>query len=1108
MAVASFRFFSRGPAASTGISCDKEKSCELTVPQEKRYKREDPVIVCHLLQQIIPLSDAMPMHKKPAALFFDKNDYELLRIVNDVIGGNDLSKTLRSLLVEHMHPNGIKEMAAARGLRIAYAIAALLGSFEDGKAGDRIKALRSLRDEVFLSSATFHQVNTARALLQIMKELLRSRDNEMRQLKLAHDFRMVSTGNPRLVRKQLTEYHLLEMPEESNQFTFDDHVHDANTKGRKSPTHLLMDAWIKGIRHLTVVYYNFVSPEVVGELIEASAILDIRVQVGIEMSARFRDKYVRFTWEPHGFIGNRSFLKFLEEESVIRLLDEGRQVSQYQQRYVFDVLEVYNNRHRLDLGRDLELPLLPLERQEFLRFVGAGQPSVLHLARFIHNDLAATIAKEVPSLLKELEHAAEERKIQLQRRLGIFKNYTLEAIIEQFLLPSRNPEVHDPAHPEDGVDLPELLRLSPKALLAKLLSLHSSSRFTLNLSNLTIQDALELLYTCEGMISHIETYNLKTVAHGMIACRGGGVFAGDAVALKSPEEHYCLISDLQQALNEDNVIALKRAIRAIIWDFEEQRIQMKKYVDKLSADKPEKGRLAGEYGQMLDRKGQLVDILYNLETFHNYYKKRVLGSRIGSGSTGQADNQYGMGLVVLDTLPARAKEVITAEIAGKKRLLLPVTALLTKHSHSRRHASTEGQGTRSFWEKLRLVKARADQPFHDWSLDGLLVHPGRPGNIATLGGISRDGDGDKLFTNTTVEEKIEEPVTYLNTNVKNTLKVVIGFIPAFLTFSLTKDWWLLAYLGAFIWFGITGFRNIIQSVLGGGGLRRSPLLPWNSLVSWSRIADSLLYTGFSVPLLDFLVKTLLLDRTFGITTTTNPILLYAAMGLANGIYVSSHNIFRGLPRAAATGNFFRSILAIPLAVLLNSVIALVLQLSGVPDVAGALQKWAAVISKFASDCVAAVIEGMADRQVNIRARLVAYQAKISQLFSVFSRLELLFPEEDVLEMLQSPKMIMETLDYEARDQEKRIIVNALDLMYFWMYQPRASRALGIIVQQMTQEEWLIFYRSQLVLKRYREISQVFVDGLVGRNFSKALSFYLDRFEEYLSDLEKLGKKKK
>lgn len=43
-----------------------------------------------------------------------------------------------------------------------------------------------------------------------------------------------------------------------------------------------------------------------------------------------------------------------------------------------------------------------------------------------------------------------------------------------------------------------------------------------------------------------------------------------------------------------------------------------------------------------------------------------------------------------------------------------------------------------------------------------------------------------------------------------------------------------------------------------------------------------------------------------------------------------------------------------------------------------------------------------------------------------------------------------------------------------------------------------------MLKRNREISQVFVDGLVGRNFAKALSFYLDRSDAYLYDMVKMG----
>jgi len=1049
------------------------------------------------------------MEKKPAAIFFDKNDYQLLSVVNDVLESGSQAKDLRSLLVEHMHPHGIKEMAAPRGVRIAYAIAALLGSFEKGVAGDRIKALCSLRDEVFLSSTTFYRKNTARVLLQIMKDLLRTRDNELRQLKLAHDFRMVSTGKPRLVRAELAKYHLLEMPEEWNQYAFDDHVHDANTKGRKSPTHLVMDAWIKGIRFLTVVYYNYVRPEVIEELIEASAILDIRVQVGIEMTALFRDKYVRYTWEPHGFNDNQSFLKFLKEEAVIQLMEEGRSVSKYQQKYVFEIFEVFNNRHRQILNRELELSLEPLQQDDFLRFVGAGQPSVLHLARFIHNAVAQHIQSAVRELQQNQEGTARDREKITSRRLDQLRDMSIETVIERFLLSSCNPEVHDPTHPQESPDLPELLRLSPDKQLSRLLSLHSSSKFTLNLSNLSIQDTLQLLYSCEGMFSHIEAYNLKNAAHGIIFKMGGqGSREGETVDLKSPAQHYALIGELQKALNEDNVINLKRVIRAIIWDYEEQRLRLQNHLERMPPGKQAVEKLEQEYRQMQDRKSQLMDILFNLETFHNYYKKRTLGSSIGSGSTGLAEHQHGMGLVVLDTLPARARKAVGEGVSQKKRTLIPVSALLTHNSHSRRYNAPTMSRKIGFLGKLLFWRESADSRWWDWSLDGFVVHPQMTGNVATLGGMGRSGENGKVFIERRVKERLGHPWKYLNTNLKNTLKVLLGFIPAFLTFSLTKDWWLLAYLGAFIWFSITGARNIIQSVLGGGGLRRSPLLPWNSLVSWSRIADSLLYTGFSVPLLDYLVKTLLLDRAFGITTATNPVLLYSVMGLANGIYISAHNTFRGLPRTAAVGNFFRSILAIPLAIALNSAVGLVLQLTGIPDITGILQKWAAIISKFASDCVAGVIEGLADRQINIRARLTAYQTKVSQLFAVFSRLDLHFPEEDVLEMLQSPKMIMQTLNDEAREQERFIIVNALDLMYFWLYQPRARKALAIILQKMSREEWLIFYRSQLVLNRHREISQVFVDGLVGKNFSKALAFYLDRSEQYLADMEKVGIKRK
>ena len=240
---------------------------------------------------------------------------------------------------------------------------------------------------------------------------------------------------------------------------------------------------------------------------------------------------------------------------------------------------------------------------------------------------------------------------------------------------------------------------------------------------------------------------------------------------------------------------------------------------------------------------------------------------------------------------------------------------------------------------------------------------------------------------------------YLNSHLQNALKVIIGFIPAFLTFALTKDWWLLAYFGAFIWFGITGLRNIVQSVLGGGGFKRSPLLNWNDYISWTRITDSLLFTGFSVPLLDYLVKTLILDRVFGITTGSQPVLLYTFMALANGIYLSSHNILRGLPKGAVYGNFFRSILSIPIAIGFNMVIGAILGAAGVAGVNLVLQKWAAIISKAASDIVASIIEGLADRHKNIQARLREYTIKFAQLFDIYAQLELLYPEVQTFKIL-------------------------------------------------------------------------------------------------------------
>jgi hypothetical protein len=281
------------------------------------------------------------------------------------------------------------------------------------------------------------------------------------------------------------------------------------------------------------------------------------------------------------------------------------------------------------------------------------------------------------------------------------------------------------------------------------------------------------------------------------------------------------------------------------------------------------------------------------------------------------------------------------------------------------------------------------------------------------------------------------------------------------------------------------------------------LLNWNDYVSWTRITDSLLFTGFSVPLLDYIVKTLILDRVFGINAGSQPVLLYTFMALANGIYLSSHNLLRGLPRGAVYGNFFRSILSIPIAIGFNMVIGSILAVAGVAGVSLVLQNWAAIISKTASDVVAGIIEGLADRHKNIQARLREYTTKLAQLFDIYAQLELLYPEVQTFKILDYSANSGYRVNAEARDLEKIIMIHALDLLYFWMYQPRSRTALRQFLVALTEDERHILVSSQFTLQRHREVSQLFIDGILGYNFQRPLSFYLSRYEGYLEEVKRL-----
>ena len=999
---------------------------------------------------------------RASSFFFDQQDHELLHMVNRVLERDRHKGREAQFFAAELHPHGIKELAVSRELRVAYAVINLLESLEAGEVADRILALRSLHDEVLYTAASSFRRNTARVLIQIMTDLVRAHGAPERQILLARDFREAASGKRRIVRAMLRRYHLLEMPEAWDQLTFDNHVHDANTKGRKTPTHLIMDAWIKGIRSLTVIYYNFVEPRAVQELMQAAEVMGINIRIGVEFKAQFRGRYVEFIWEPVDVEDYQTMQALMEEPNTKQLMEDGRKASAYESRYVFGMLQRYNEAHRHDIGKLFGIRLEEISEKDFMAFVALGQPSLLHLAELAYKRIVPAIQKHLPALRQQYEQADAEEKSAIEAQIERIRDLHPEEIMEVWFTHERNPQLPNPAIPATGDDVPDLLRITAAGLMTRISSIRRRSRVTLTLSGLKPEDVLELLYDCNGKITHLELFNLKDFNAGRM--------------------QYCKeINALQFAINQGSAVALKRQIRGIIRD----------YSCSLAPDAEERCK-------------HLTEILRNIPKLQFFYKRVPLKTRVGSDSTSRSHRLFGMGFAFIQTLTPSAQK----SIRDPKDFMRQVIPLHSDIDSSYVYSPPRNQPEESLFTRLvrKLPGCRyfGYRQRHDWVVRTATTRYSEDnGSIATLGGFQRAEPEGISLTPKQAEEQAKPGLFYMNTRFANVLKVVVGFTLAISTFLYTQQWWFLAWFGAPIWFIITGLRNILQAVMGGGGIRRTPLLRWNDYVSWTRLCDSLLYTGISVPLLELTLRWFILGKSMGVTATSSPLLFFTIISAANGLYIASHNLYRGLPKEAVIGNLFRSILAIPVSLLYNAVLVKLVVFFGIEGGMLLLQQGSAIVSKAASDTVAGVIEGFGDQAHNMRMRYWDYTYKLQQLLNCFARLEVLLPEEDVLELLHKPRELMRSRGAEVAELEKAVLIHSLDLMYFWMYQPRARTMLAQLVRSMPAEERTILVRSQLVLTREREVSQLFVDGILGNNFPKPLAFFLDRHQEYLNDIIRL-----
>ena len=428
---------------------------------------------------------------KQASWLFDLQDHQLIQLVNSFVAARNMSMSLAQP-EEGLHPRGIIKLTTDPGMRIARAVIILLESLEARGPQERLQALRRLHDEVLYSALSSLQKNTARVLIQIMKDLVRAAPHVHIQLPLAHDFYQAVRGTPHVIRSLLRRYHLLEMPEAWNQQAFDHHVHDANTKGRKSPTHLVMDAWLKGLRFITVVYYNTVDPEAASELLRAARIMGITVRIGIEFRATFHDKLIEFTWSPLNVHSSRAFIKLLQRPDIAAILKEYATVNQWMRRHVLRLLQAGNQKHAATLARKLEVPPPPpLDADAFLAFVGQRQPSSLHLAEYILQQWQPALEQTLEELRNDpRRNGTDEEAARLRARLEAMEGLMPDSLRQEWLGPQANPDILFPVAPHK--DLPPVLLRDPEVLLQSLVPLHPC-QMILGLEGLNVQDTLELL---------------------------------------------------------------------------------------------------------------------------------------------------------------------------------------------------------------------------------------------------------------------------------------------------------------------------------------------------------------------------------------------------------------------------------------------------------------------------------------------------------------------------------------------------------------------------------------------------------------------------------------
>lgn len=341
------------------------------------------------------------------------------------------------LLHLNSHPGGYIREIYKRRISIAEAYIKIAHALESDAFEERLDALKTLIQLSLHAKNIATPMNTARVQIALMKEAIKRKGNTRKQLEFITDFTTASFGQWPVIRKMLRELNLVEIPEDGKllrelDLGWDNHVHDSMSEGRKTPCQVLLDAFVKGISKVTLVYYDITEPQIIKEALMAGKILGIDVNIGIEFSVGRSKNRRHYTYLPGSFATPDEFFTFFKDNSnLLDVFIDGLKKNAENRKVVIDtIMKHFNDTHIVKLNQGYEdnsnLCMKQVNLSNLKKFVSSGQYSRIHLGELIYTKLLETSFKRVLYLRTQYQVAKNKKSI------GLISQWELDQITSQY----------------------------------------------------------------------------------------------------------------------------------------------------------------------------------------------------------------------------------------------------------------------------------------------------------------------------------------------------------------------------------------------------------------------------------------------------------------------------------------------------------------------------------------------------------------------------------------------------------------------------------------------------------------------------------------------------